>query len=91
MPHILLFAQLVLGAVSVIVPQGQETIDQQRQRRLRLLVPAYFYPAGDGLRHWDRLLAAPAECGAVAIVNPASGPGEKPDPNYRQICERASR
>jgi hypothetical protein len=59
--------------------------------RLRLLVPAYFYPAGEGLKHWDRLLAAAAQVPIVAIVNPASGPGEKADPAYTKLLDRAKR
>src|SRR5687767_6171551 len=45
--------------------------------KMRLLVPAYFYPAGKGEKEWERLLAAPEEAGVVAIVNPASGPGRR--------------
>ena len=56
---------------------------------VRLLVPAYFYPAGDGLKHWDRLLAAADKVPVVAIVNPASGPGKKADANYVKLLERA--
>jgi hypothetical protein len=59
--------------------------------RLRLLVPAYFYPGGQGLKHWDRLLAAAANIPIVAVVNPASGPGKKADPNYRKIFARAKK
>jgi hypothetical protein len=56
---------------------------------LRLLVPAYFYPAGDGLAHWDQLLTAADKVPIVAIVNPASGPGRRVDPNYVAIFDRA--
>lgn len=56
---------------------------------LRLLVPAYFYPAGDGLAHWDHLLAAADKVPIVAIVNPASGPGRRVDPNYVAVFDRA--
>lgn len=27
--------------------------------KLRILVPAYFYPSGNGLKEWDRLLRSP--------------------------------
>ncbi len=56
---------------------------------LRLLVPAYFYPASKGLTHWDNLLAAADKVPIVAIVNPASGPGRRVDPNYVAIFDRA--
>lgn len=56
---------------------------------LRLLVPAYFYPAGEGLKQWERLLAARAP--VVAVVNPANGPGDKADPNYQKVFAAARR
>ena len=74
---------------------------------MRLLVPAYFYPGGDGAKHWERLLqsatatraeapAAPATKQArgarvTVIVNPASGPGEQRDPQYAAMLARAAR
>lgn len=57
--------------------------------RLRLLVPAYFYPADEGLKSWDRLLESPARGDLVVIVDPANGPGDKADPNYVKIVGRA--
>ena len=57
---------------------------------LRLLVPAYFYPVGPGLRFWDRLIASSAKVPIVAIVNPASGPG-KGDPAYTRLLDRAKK
>lgn len=42
-------------------------------------MPAYFYPAGEGAKHWDRLLAAAEDVPIVAIVNPDSGPGKGAD------------
>jgi hypothetical protein len=59
--------------------------------RLRVLVPAYFYPADQGLKHWDRLLESPIRADVVAVVNPASGPGDKEDPNYTKIVGRAAK
>jgi hypothetical protein len=57
----------------------------------RLLVPAYFYPAGAGLAEWKRLIASASTSTApvVAIVNPASGPGERADDNYRTVFRLA--
>jgi hypothetical protein len=52
---------------------------------LRLLVPAYFYPTERGLKEWHKLFAASAHAPVVIIVNPASGPGEKADPNYVKV------
>jgi len=59
--------------------------------RTRLLVPAYFYPAGEGLKAWDRLIAAADKAPVVAIVDPDNGPGKRVDENYRALLERARR
>lgn len=59
--------------------------------KVRLLVPAYFCPARQGLKEWERLFESPARACTVVIVNPANGPGEKADPNYTAIFERAGR
>lgn len=56
---------------------------------VRLLVPAYFYPAGEGLATWNRLFESSAKAPIVAIVNPASGPGKKADANYLEILKKA--
>jgi hypothetical protein len=56
--------------------------------RQRVAVPSYFYPCHnasawqpDSPCDWDRLIAShpPVD---VAIINPNSGPGVAPDPNY---------
>ena len=65
--------------------------DEPESPQVRLLVPAYFYPAGKGSAEWDKLLAAAGETPIVAIVNPASGPGRRVDPNYSAIFERAAK
>ena len=49
--------------------------------RLQLLVPAYFYPAGPGLRAWERLIDAASKIKMVLIANPSNGPGEH-NPDY---------
>jgi hypothetical protein len=58
---------------------------------LRLLVPAYIYPAGEGLAQWDRIIESPAAASTVVIVNPESGPGRAADANYTRVLERARR
>ncbi len=57
--------------------------------RLRLLVPAYFYPGGEGMAEWERLLKAPNPEQVVIIVNTASGPGEVADPNFIHVIDQA--
>jgi hypothetical protein len=58
---------------------------------LRLLVPAYIYPAGEGLAQWDRIIDSPAAASSIVIVNPDSGPGKAVDANYTDVVERARR
>lgn len=55
----------------------------------KILVPAYFYPAGVGLEHWKQLMAAAAQADIVAIANPASGPGQKVDIAYTSVIQQA--
>lgn len=58
-----------------------------------IVLPAYFYPAGDsadaglGARAWRRVEAAARQLGPklVVIANPNSGPGERVDPQYREV------
>jgi serine/threonine protein kinase len=57
--------------------------------RLRLLVPAYFYPGGDGMAEWERLLKAPNPEQVVIIANPDSGPGKVADPNFIRVIDEA--
>ncbi|WP_165221760.1 spherulation-specific family 4 protein [Aquisphaera insulae] len=57
--------------------------------RLRLLVPAYFYPAGEGLNDWRRLAAAAAKVKVVAVANPDSGPGNQRNPDYARAIREA--
>jgi hypothetical protein len=59
--------------------------------RMQLWVPAYYYPFGRGLREWDRLIASAKSVPIVAIVNPASGPGDHVDTNFAAIIPRARR
>src|SRR5262245_57554492 len=57
--------------------------------RLRLLVPAYFYPGGEGLAEWKRLLKAPDPATVVIIANTASGPGKVADSNFVRVLDQA--
>lgn len=61
------------------------------QSKLRLLVPAYFYPGGEDIRMWDKLLDSVKSGEVVAIVNPFNGPGKQLDPNYSAILDRAEK
>jgi serine/threonine protein kinase len=70
-------------------PAGGPQVVVDNSPRLRLLVPAYFYPGGEDLKEWEKLINSPAASATVAIVNSSSGPGENADPNYANIIERA--
>jgi hypothetical protein len=75
------------GIDSIAVPDLQEPPGPGP--KLRLLIPAYFYPAGEGLKEWDRLLTSKVLPHSIIIVNPASGPGKSADPNYIGVLDRA--
>jgi hypothetical protein len=60
-------------------------------RRLRLLVPAYIYPTPEGRKEWHRLMDAAARLDVVAVVNPDSGPGAEPNPDYSALIAEAAR
>lgn len=90
--------QLVMGAVFTQLACSQETkgnLDRAKSAKSELestmiLLPAYFYPAGPELQHWERLLKSPNANRILAIFNPASGPGEQVDANYTSILDRAA-
>jgi Spherulation-specific family 4 len=92
-----IFASLLLAftltALRASPPRSPaaDAVKDKDAPRLRLLIPAYFYPAGDGAKDWDRLFTASAHVPIVAIVNPASGPGMKADPLYLKLFTRAKR
>jgi hypothetical protein len=52
----------------------------------RLVVPAYFHPTLDP-DDWARMATQSAQIRLV-ILNPASGPGDQPDPAYREPLAR---
>ena len=75
-----LLATLVCGLqVRTAVAEDTPTV--------RLLVPAYFYPAGKGREAWNTLIASADKTPITAIVNPASGPGRRVDANYTAVLD----
>jgi hypothetical protein len=60
------------GEFAPVADRGEVTI----------LVPAYFYPSGEGLKEWKKLIDSGKEFPITAIVNPDSGPGKRLDENY---------
>ncbi len=82
----------VFLAVSAAPVAAQQLSQEAASRpRWRVLVPAYFYPAGKGLEDWRRLEQAAGRISLAVVVNPASGPGRQVDPNYRQLVRRLQR
>ncbi|MGE0609033.1 MAG: spherulation-specific family 4 protein [Pirellulales bacterium] len=88
---LLLLMVLAIGAPSLTRLRPIFAAEPEEAALPRLLVPAYFYPAGEGLAHWDNLIAAAKQADITAIVNPASGPGEKSDLNYVEVVRRADK
>jgi hypothetical protein len=74
-----------------LAPWCGQAFAQAKSNEVKLFVPAYFYPAGEGLKEWGKLIAAAKEVPIVAIANPASGPGERIDPNYVEVISRATK
>jgi serine/threonine protein kinase len=72
-------------------PGGVPAAGAATELRLRLLVPAYFPPDGEGRGHWQRLLGAPDPRAVVIIANPDSGPGKAADPHLLRALGRARR
>lgn len=54
---------------------------------MELLVPAYFYPAGDGAKAWARMTESAKRVKINVILNPDSGPGAKVDPTYVRVVD----
>lgn len=81
-----LLALLLPLALSLAAEPNREA---KEAPRMQLWVPAYYYPAGEGLKEWDRLMKSGRQAPIVVVVNPASGPGKKADPNYVAITKKA--
>ncbi len=59
--------------------------NEDKAPRPSALVPAYFYPAEEGLKAWQRLTEDARTNTVEAILNPASGPGAKRDATYVSV------
>lgn len=75
----------VLGAVLLSqLVEPMPTPVPERQACLSLAAPSYFYPGPQ----WDQLLSL-APTLEQAVINPTSGAGPGPDPNYLEVVARA--
>ncbi|MBC8114476.1 MAG: spherulation-specific family 4 protein [Candidatus Saccharimonas sp.] len=80
----------VLGLLLIVSPIWCEPLSAaDPELKMKVLVPAYFYPGGEGLQKWRTLIASAAQAPIVAIANPDSGPGKKIDENYREVFKLA--
>jgi len=81
-----LVAGLAAAAVLALALERSRPWDQPIS--MGVLVPAYFYPGGAGLKHWENLAAAAQRIELEVILNPASGSGRQADPNYVAVARR---
>jgi hypothetical protein len=72
---------------------AQETDRLSNLPSMKLLVPAYFYPSGEGLATWNRLIESKStapQIEIIAIANINSGNvGTTVDQNYADVIRRA--
>ena len=88
----ILLTILGIGITTVWIPDQRTKAEETKpEPKLRLLIPAYAYPAEDGLQLWNGLAGAAAKVPVVAIANPASGPGQSRDENYARIVPRVQK
>ena len=57
------YCRLTVCLLAVLITTGNLATAADPTPKMRLLVPAYFYPAGKGEKEWERLLTAPEEAG----------------------------
>jgi hypothetical protein len=80
-----------LGALAwpLAIPGPAPADEPSPSHLVRLLVPAYFYPSGEGLKAWQQLIDSASRTPIVAVVNPDSGPGKRVDENYTRLFQLA--
>jgi hypothetical protein len=87
-----LFAMTAIFAFAApISTEADDVVTPASVAGQTVLVPAYFYPKGDRLRDWSRLAEAARSTRLEVILNPASGPGAAPDPNYTAVIDALRR
>lgn len=89
---------LNLASFTTVVDENGDEIDDKPEvvddrgppAPLEILVPAYIFPAAAGLDDWKRIIDAASRVPIVAVVNPASGPGEAPISEYSDLVHGAT-
>ncbi len=77
------------GLAQNATPSGSLAAPVARFPKVSIVVPAYFYPSGDGLGYWQKLReSASDDTPIIAIVNPDSGPGKAVEANYRKLIDQ---
>ena len=71
-------------------PNDPSRLAGREPAKLQLIVPAYFYPAGPGMKAWQRLMDASSKVPIVVVANPSSGPGDLLDQEYAAVIDVAS-
>ncbi len=92
----LLIASILAALPAVAMPAWAQRSKKNAGKsahpvQMRLWVPSYYYPFGPGLSEWNRLIASAKDVPIVAILNPASGPGDHVDTNFAAIVPRAKK
>lgn len=60
----------------------------QPTSRLNLLIPAYIYPGGAGLKYWDQLATAARTVSLTVILNINNGPGTESQPIFVAVTNK---
>jgi hypothetical protein len=84
---------LIVAASAVVAPSADDRPGPRPARagETILLVPAYFYPAGERLADWDRLAEAARSVPLEVVINPANGPGTRRDPRFVVVVDALHR
>jgi Spherulation-specific family 4 len=76
---------IAFSALATDPPLRAQLPKDGKPPRPAALVPAYFYPAGKGLKAWEQLAKDARSVRIEAILNPASGPGRRRDPTFAAV------
>lgn len=75
-----------LAGIFIMAAVAMSSSAEAAKTPIDILVPAYFYPGvdgnGNGKDDWQDMVDATKDVGVTAIMNPASGSGDKINPDY---------